>query len=54
MQEIEGVYVANVTPIKDDAALSVDVDSTSTTSPGSRRWECGASCPSGPTARGLR
>jgi dihydrodipicolinate synthase/N-acetylneuraminate lyase len=27
MQEIEGVYVANVTPIKDDAALSVDVDS---------------------------
>lgn len=27
MQEIEGVYVANVTPIKDDAELSVDVDS---------------------------
>jgi dihydrodipicolinate synthase/N-acetylneuraminate lyase len=27
MQEIEGVYVASVTPIKDDAALSVDVDS---------------------------
>ncbi len=27
MQEIEGVYAANVTPIKDDAALSVDVDS---------------------------
>ena len=27
MQEIEGIYVANVSPIKDDAALSVDVDS---------------------------
>jgi dihydrodipicolinate synthase/N-acetylneuraminate lyase len=27
MQAIEGVYVANVTPFKDDAALSVDVDS---------------------------
>ena len=27
MQEIEGVYVANVTPMKDDASLSVDVDS---------------------------
>jgi dihydrodipicolinate synthase/N-acetylneuraminate lyase len=27
MQEIEGVYVANVTPFKDDASLSVDVDS---------------------------
>ena len=26
MQEIEGVYVANVTPFKDDASLSVDVD----------------------------
>ncbi|HEX2180922.1 MAG TPA: dihydrodipicolinate synthase family protein [Rubrobacteraceae bacterium] len=26
MQEIEGVYVANVTPIEDDASLSVDVD----------------------------
>jgi len=27
MQTIEGVYVANVTPFKDDASLSVDVDS---------------------------
>jgi dihydrodipicolinate synthase/N-acetylneuraminate lyase len=27
MEEIEGVYVANVTPMKDDALLSVDVDS---------------------------
>ena len=27
MQNIEGVYVANVTPIKNDASLSVDVDS---------------------------
>ena len=27
MSEIEGVYVANVTPMKDDASLSVDVDS---------------------------
>jgi len=27
MQAIEGVYVANVTPFKDDASLSVDVDS---------------------------
>ncbi len=27
MQNIEGVYVANVTPFKDDASLSVDVDS---------------------------
>jgi dihydrodipicolinate synthase/N-acetylneuraminate lyase len=27
MQDIEGVYVANVTPIKNDASLSVDVDS---------------------------
>jgi 4-hydroxy-tetrahydrodipicolinate synthase len=27
MQTIEGVYVANVTPFRDDAALSVDVDS---------------------------
>jgi dihydrodipicolinate synthase/N-acetylneuraminate lyase len=27
MQDIEGVYVANVTPMKDDASLSVDVDS---------------------------
>src|SRR5918999_6218516 len=27
MQAIEGVYVANVTPFSDDAALSVDVDS---------------------------
>ena len=27
MQAIEGVYVANVTPFRDDAALSVDVDS---------------------------
>ena len=27
MQAIEGVYVANVTPFKDDAALTVDVDS---------------------------
>jgi 4-hydroxy-tetrahydrodipicolinate synthase len=27
MREIEGVYVANVTPIKNDASLSVDVDS---------------------------
>jgi dihydrodipicolinate synthase/N-acetylneuraminate lyase len=27
MQEIEGVYVANVTPMEDDASLSVDVDS---------------------------
>jgi dihydrodipicolinate synthase/N-acetylneuraminate lyase len=27
MQEIEGVYVANVTPMKDDTSLSVDVDS---------------------------
>jgi dihydrodipicolinate synthase/N-acetylneuraminate lyase len=26
MQEIEGVYVANVSPLKDDAALSVDVE----------------------------
>ena len=27
MQTIEGVYVANVTPFRDDASLSVDVDS---------------------------
>jgi dihydrodipicolinate synthase/N-acetylneuraminate lyase len=27
MQAIEGVYVANVTPFKDDASLTVDVDS---------------------------
>jgi dihydrodipicolinate synthase/N-acetylneuraminate lyase len=27
MQAIEGVYVANVTPFKDDASLAVDVDS---------------------------
>jgi dihydrodipicolinate synthase/N-acetylneuraminate lyase len=27
MQAIEGVYVANVTPFRDDASLSVDVDS---------------------------
>jgi dihydrodipicolinate synthase/N-acetylneuraminate lyase len=27
MQAIEGIYVANVTPIKDDASLSVDVES---------------------------
>jgi dihydrodipicolinate synthase/N-acetylneuraminate lyase len=27
MQDIEGVYVANVTPFRDDASLSVDVDS---------------------------
>ncbi len=27
MQTIEGVYVANVTPMRDDASLSVDVDS---------------------------
>ena len=27
MQAIEGVYVANVTPFKDDSSLSVDVDS---------------------------
>ena len=27
MQTIEGVYVANVTPFKDDASLTVDVDS---------------------------
>ena len=27
MREIEGVYVANVTPIKNDVSLSVDVDS---------------------------
>src|SRR5215212_1427795 len=27
MQDIEGVYVANVTPMKEDASLSVDVDS---------------------------
>lgn len=27
MQAIEGVYVANVTPFKDDASLSVDVES---------------------------
>ena len=27
MQAKEGLYVANVTPFKDDAALSVDVDS---------------------------
>ncbi len=27
MQDIEGVYVANVTPFKDDASLTVDVDS---------------------------
>jgi dihydrodipicolinate synthase/N-acetylneuraminate lyase len=27
MQAIEGVYVANVTPMRDDASLSVDVDS---------------------------
>jgi 4-hydroxy-tetrahydrodipicolinate synthase len=27
MQNIEGVYVANVTPMRDDASLSVDVDS---------------------------
>ncbi len=27
MQNIEGVYVANVTPFKDDASLSVDTDS---------------------------
>src|SRR3712207_8730283 len=27
MQPIEVVYVANVTPFRDDAALSVDVDS---------------------------
>jgi 4-hydroxy-tetrahydrodipicolinate synthase len=27
MQAIEGAYVANVTPFKDDASLSVDVDS---------------------------
>jgi dihydrodipicolinate synthase/N-acetylneuraminate lyase len=27
MQDIEGVYVANVTPMRDDASLSVDVDS---------------------------
>ena len=27
MQSIEGVYVANVTPFRDDASLSVDVDS---------------------------
>jgi dihydrodipicolinate synthase/N-acetylneuraminate lyase len=27
MQPIEGVYVANVTPFRDDASLSVDVDS---------------------------
>src|SRR5829696_643048 len=27
METIEGVYVANVTPFRDDAALSVDVDS---------------------------
>jgi dihydrodipicolinate synthase/N-acetylneuraminate lyase len=27
MREIEGVYVANVTPMKNDASLSVDVDS---------------------------
>jgi dihydrodipicolinate synthase/N-acetylneuraminate lyase len=27
MQTIEGVYVANVTPFKDDATMSVDVDS---------------------------
>ena len=27
MQTIEGVYVANVTPFRDDVSLSVDVDS---------------------------
>jgi 4-hydroxy-tetrahydrodipicolinate synthase len=27
MQKVEGVYVANVTPFRDDASLSVDVDS---------------------------
>jgi 4-hydroxy-tetrahydrodipicolinate synthase len=27
MQDIEGVYVANVTPMRDDASLSVDVSS---------------------------
>jgi dihydrodipicolinate synthase/N-acetylneuraminate lyase len=27
MQAIEGVYVANVTPFRDDASLSVSVDS---------------------------
>src|SRR3712207_8941225 len=27
MQPIEGVYVANVTPFRDEASLSVDVDS---------------------------